>query len=231
VICGASAADPTQISTSTRVAAASATGLLRTALLHPLSVVRTRLAADIGMPPALSGSTVGSSTLNAWPAVVSQHARPQRLYNGIWHCFTDTFGREGFLGLYRGSGLAAVTTVRITHVFDIPSCTRRLAYLSCSICMAHVWPSHEICMLTCLCCSKLALYLLVCAREEGRKRQRAMYMLQVPYLTICFGAYDQMTRLLPTDKQSVASWWFPLVKMGTAAGAHLFLFLMIPALS
>lgn len=111
VICGASAADPSQISTTTRIAAASATGLLRTALLHPLSVIRTRLAADIG----LAAETVTSHASTAWPAVVSQQARPLRLYQGIWHCFTDTFGREGLWGLYRGSGLAAATTVRILH--------------------------------------------------------------------------------------------------------------------
>jgi Mitochondrial carrier protein len=110
VICGASTADPTQIPTSTRVAAASATGLLRTALLHPLSVIRTRLAADIGMPPVLSTIAGGSTALKAWPAV-TQKARPQRLYQGIWHCFMHTLGREGLWGLYRGSGLAAVTTV------------------------------------------------------------------------------------------------------------------------
>lgn len=108
VICGATSTDASQISTASRVAAASATGLLRTALLQPLSVIRTRLAADVCCTPALPSLATAPS---AWPAVASLQSRPRRLYQGIWHCLTDTFSKEGFRGLYRGSGLAAATTV------------------------------------------------------------------------------------------------------------------------
>jgi hypothetical protein len=134
VICGATAVDTSQVSVSTRVAAGSVTGLLRTALLHPLSVIRTRLAADIGPVDSGDLTTVKS-----------------RLYRGgIMQCALDTWKRERIRGFYGGAGLAAVTTV--------------------------------------------------------------------PYLAVCFSAYDILSRQLPSDKRSTHAWWFPALKIGTAAG-------------
>jgi hypothetical protein len=150
ILCGATGADPTQISTSTRVAAASATGILRTALLQPLSVIRTRLAADVGVSSVARSTVTADAAAIAWPAAISQTHRPIQVYHGLLHCAAETFGREGFRGLYRGTGVTAVTTV--------------------------------------------------------------------PYLTICFGTYDALARLLPSDKNSIHRWWFPIAKMGTAAG-------------
>eukprot|EP00892_Ulva_mutabilis_P004340 jgi/Ulvmu1/2278/UM013_0125.1 len=150
ILCGATAVDPSQISTPTRVAAASATGLLRTALLHPLSVLRTRLTADTGA--ALRAPPAATSAAAAAPPAATAAAQPQqRLYRGIWHCARETWARERLAGLYRGAGAAAVTTV--------------------------------------------------------------------PYLALCFGTYDVLSTQLPSDKHSQRQWWYPIAKMGTAAGA------------
>lgn len=147
ILCGATAVDPSQISTPTRVAAASATGLLRTVLLQPLSVLRTRLTADSGA--ALRSPLQHAS---ASPPAPSALAPPlPRLYHGIWHCARETWARERFAGLYRGAGAAAMTTV--------------------------------------------------------------------PYLAFCFGTYDVLSTQLPSDKHSQRQWWYPVAKMGTAAGA------------
>lgn len=149
LLCGATAVEPSQISTPTRVAAASATGLLRTALLQPLSVLRTRLTADTGAALRTTPHPPSAAT----PPAPSAHSAtaPPRLYRGILHCAQETWARERFAGLYRGAGVAALTTV--------------------------------------------------------------------PYLALCFGTYDFLSAQLPTDKHSQRQWWFPLAKMGTAAGA------------
>ena len=138
VIFGSAAADQAQLPLSSRIAAGSMTGVLRTALLHPLSVIRTRLTADMGdsshrhhgMPP---------------------HPGRARHYTGIVHCIRETWQRERIRGFYAGSSLAAVSSV--------------------------------------------------------------------PYLAVCFSAYETLLATLPTDKQSVHEWWYPVAKMGCAAGA------------
>lgn len=126
------AADSTHMSLSGRLAAGSATGVLRTTLLHPLSVIRTRLAADTG-----GGAHA---------------ATPTRLYRGVWACVLSTWRRERLAGFYGGFSVAMVSTV--------------------------------------------------------------------PYLTICFTAYDSLKALLPSDKHSVHLWWYPLCKMSMAAGVR-----------
>lgn len=124
IICGASAADPAQLPLSSRIAAASLTGLFRTTLFHPLSVIRTRLTAD---------------------------SRPNvSRYRGIYGCFRDTWQLERLRGLYSGFSLAAV--------------------------------------------------------------------LPMPYLTVCFVTYDSLVATLPRDKDAVHEWWYPIAKMGCAAG-------------
>jgi Mitochondrial carrier protein len=124
------AADSTHMSLSGKLAAGSATGVIRTTLLHPLSVIRTRLTADMG------ATARGASTA--------------RLYSGIWDCVLSTWRRERLLGFYGGFSVAMISTV--------------------------------------------------------------------PYLAICFTTYDSLKALLPQDKESVHLWWYPVCKMGMAAG-------------
>jgi len=44
----------------------------------------------------------------------------------------------------------------------------------------------------------------------------------VPYLAVSFTAYDELKLLLPTDKESRTSWWYPFAKMSVGATAGVF---------
>lgn len=80
----ASTTDSHQMSFSGKLAAGFATGLLRTTLFHPLSVVRTRLTADMG---TMTGP---------------------RFYTGITDCVRRTWRGEGVRGFYGGFPMAAL---------------------------------------------------------------------------------------------------------------------------
>jgi Mitochondrial carrier protein len=139
VICGSTAADQAQLPVASRIAAGSLTGVIRTALLHPLSVVRTRLTADMGPATAI-------------PIAPPTPGAP-RHYSGIVQCVQETWRRERIRGFYRGASVAAVTSV--------------------------------------------------------------------PYLAVCFTSYESLLAALPTDRDSVHQWWYPVAKMSCAASACL----------
>lgn len=68
-----------------KLAAAAATGVVKTLAFHPLDVCRTRLTAH----------------------VVPRGGAPQ--YHGLWHCLGATWQAEGLAGCYRGLLLSLVT--------------------------------------------------------------------------------------------------------------------------
>jgi hypothetical protein len=137
-VVGVTSADPSELPLSSRITAASLTGLLRAILLQPLSVIRTRLTADLGPPSSFK---------------VAQHPN-RRTYHGIRHCIYDIWKRKSLHGFYQGFTLAAVSSV--------------------------------------------------------------------PYLTVCFSTYDLLLEMLPKDKHSMHEWWYPIQKMGCAAGVQIF---------
>jgi hypothetical protein len=81
-----------------RAAAAAAAGALRTLLLYPLDVARTRIAADVGggLGVVASGRALPSSSASAAAVVVP------RSYTGIAQALASTWRAEGRRGLYRG---------------------------------------------------------------------------------------------------------------------------------
>lgn len=97
VIVGATSVDSAQLPMSSRIAAGALTGVLRTALLHPLSVVRTRLTADMGDP--------GPRAARHRP---SPGSAPH--YSGIRQCVLETWQREKLRGFFGGFTLAAVSS-------------------------------------------------------------------------------------------------------------------------
>jgi hypothetical protein len=133
VIFGSTSVDPTQLPLSARIAAGSMTGFMRTALLHPLSVIRTRMTVDV------------STTFTRRP--------PSALhgYTSMLQCVRETWRLERMRGFYGGFSLAAGSAI--------------------------------------------------------------------PYLAACFTAYDTLLSALPKDKHSMHEWWYPVAKMGCAAGA------------
>ena len=137
VICGTTAADQAQLPLSSRIAAGSITGVIRTALLHPLSVMRTRLTADMG--------DAGRKHHGHLP-----HPGRTRHYAGLLQCAKETWQHERIRGFYSGATVAAVQTV--------------------------------------------------------------------PYLMVCFSAYEALLSALPSDRDSMHEWWYPLAKMSCATG-------------
>ena len=101
VICGSTAADQAQLPLSSRIAAGSLTGFLRTAFFHPLSVIRTRLTADMGEAAHRHHHHHG----------VPPHPGRPRHFAGMWQCVRETWGRERLRGFYAGSGMAVLHTV------------------------------------------------------------------------------------------------------------------------
>jgi hypothetical protein len=95
-VVGVTSADPSELPLSSRITAASLTGLLRAILLQPLSVIRTRLTADKGQPTG--------SKLARW-------GPNRRTYHGIWHCIYHSWTSRGLHGFYQGFTLAAVSSV------------------------------------------------------------------------------------------------------------------------
>ena len=97
VIVGATSMDSAQLPVSSRIAAGALTGVLRTALLHPLSVVRTRLTADMGDPA---------------PRAARQRTHPgsSRHFSGIAQCVRETWQRERLRGFFGGFALASVAS-------------------------------------------------------------------------------------------------------------------------
>jgi hypothetical protein len=87
-------ADGSPPSVRERAAAAAAAGALRTLLLYPLDVARTRIAADVGGGVA-AGATAAATTTTT-PTVVP------RSYTGIGQALLATWRAEGRRGLYRG---------------------------------------------------------------------------------------------------------------------------------
>lgn len=70
-----------------KLAAGSATGILKCVISYPLELAHTRLAADVSQ------------------------SRQHRTYTGISHCMSQTLAHEGVRGLYKGviASAAAVT--------------------------------------------------------------------------------------------------------------------------
>ena len=124
IIFATSAVDPAQLPLTSRIAAGSITGLFRTILFHPLSVIRTRRTAD---------------------------CRGEHSVGGLTGTIREMWGRERWRAFYGGFSVAAFSAV--------------------------------------------------------------------PYLTVCFAAYDSLVSMLSQDKDTVQQWWFPVAKMGSAAGA------------
>ena len=73
--------DSKQSSIQSKLAAGAAAGALRTLAFHPLSVIRTRMAADAGV-----------------------------LRGGVFTCVRNTWSKESFRGFYGGLGAAMLTT-------------------------------------------------------------------------------------------------------------------------
>jgi hypothetical protein len=90
-----------------RAAAAAAAGCLRTLLLYPLDVARTRIAADVGggvgvVVAGAAGRATAASATSSSAAAAAAAAVVPRSYTGIAQALASTWRAEGRRGLYRG---------------------------------------------------------------------------------------------------------------------------------
>jgi len=102
-----------------RAAAAAAAGALRTLLLYPLDVARTRIAADVGGGGRAGAAAAAAAAPRSGGAAAAAPAAVPRSYTGIGQALAATWRAEGRKGLYRGlapslAGSALYTAAALT---------------------------------------------------------------------------------------------------------------------
>ncbi|KAG2487872.1 hypothetical protein HYH03_013585 [Edaphochlamys debaryana] len=179
-----------------KLAAGAATGILKTALLYPLDLCRTRITADQSIdsrPAAARAAHPGPAAAAAAATATAEAAGAARAGGG--GAPAGPAGPTTSAAAGTGPGAAAGPGGPGGSAAAGPGRT---------------YPTVRSCLVQTL-------------RTEGVRGLYRGALLScggvAPYLAISFTMYDELRRRLPSDRESTSSLWYPLVKMGCGAAA------------
>ncbi|WFD35270.1 mitochondrial FAD carrier protein flx1 [Malassezia cuniculi] len=102
-----------QLSAGEYLGAATTSGVVTAIMTNPIWVVKTRMFVTSSkerlLTPGISGSLSASNPgLVGTAALEKRPGTSPQIYRGLWHGLVTTVKTDGFLGLYKGVGLACI---------------------------------------------------------------------------------------------------------------------------